>query len=593
MNSSEIKSILESIKIQPDQISDKNEADAFRLLFQIIEALSRENQALKAELQKKSDELNLLKGEQAKPKFSVPKKNKDVSSEAERKIPIPRGERKSKEKLSKITIHSTEDCKVDPSILPPDAELKYYDTVVVQDIIITTKNTAYRKEVWYSPSQHKTYRGELPHGIKGEFGNGVKSVIITLKHASNVSEPKIHEFLGNVGILISPATISRILTKNIETFHQEKADIFKAGLESTRYQQIDDTGTKVNGEKQYVEIICNPFYTAYFTIPTKDRMSILDILQGGKSRFYFFNAEAFALLESFELSNKIISKLRDSALDKVLDENQMQLLMAEIFPDPNKGKYQRTRIMEAGAISAYHNRTDFPVVKALLSDGAPQFKKLTEEQALCWIHDARNYKKLEPIVPSYKKELKDFLTLYWNYYRELLQFRENPTQEYAEKLSAEFDELVSTKTNYQALNERIEKTKENKSELLLTLKYPEIPLHNNAAELGARSQVRKRDVSLHTMTEEGTKASDTFMTIVQTAKKLGVSAFEYSPQGQIGDDMMVYGDAGASLTLESNIGGSETTVYNGTMNVNKEGKDSTSETTNSSGTETVDQLDKF
>jgi len=29
------------------------------------------------------------------------------------------------------------------------------------------------------------------------------------------------------------------------------------------------------------------------------------------------------------------------------------------------------------------------------------------------------------------------------------------------------------------------------------------------------------------MTEEGTKASDTFMTIVQTAKKLGVSTYDY------------------------------------------------------------------
>ena len=55
--------------------------------------------------------------------------------------------------------------------------------------------------------------------------------------------------------------------------------------------------------------------------------------------------------------------------------------------------------MEAGAIAAYHNRMDIPVVKVLLSDDAPQFKKLTEEQALCWIHDARNYKKLEPVVP--------------------------------------------------------------------------------------------------------------------------------------------------------------------------------------------------
>lgn len=38
---------------------------------------------------------------------------------------------------------------------------------------------------------------------------------------------------------------------------------------------------------------------------------------------------------------------------------------------------------------------------------------------------------------------------------------------------------------------------------------------------------RKRDVSLHTRTDEGTKANDTFLTIVETAKKLGVNQFEY------------------------------------------------------------------
>jgi predicted nuclease with TOPRIM domain len=154
MNPTEITNILESLKIQPDEISDQNLAEALRLLLHIIEELNEEVQALKAELQKTRNELNRLKGEQGKPKFSVPKQNKDVSSENERKTPIPRGERKSKEKLSKIKIDVTEDCKVDPSILPDDAVFKYYDTAVVQDIIITTKNTAYRKEVWYSPSQN-------------------------------------------------------------------------------------------------------------------------------------------------------------------------------------------------------------------------------------------------------------------------------------------------------------------------------------------------------------------------------------------------------------------------------------------------------
>ena len=125
------------------------------------------------------------------------------------------------------------------------------------------------------------------------------------------------------------------------------------------------------------------------------------------------------------------------------------------------------------------------MVKALLSDAAPQYKKLTEEQALCWIHDGRDYTKLVPVVPFHKKELQDFRSKYWAYYGKLLQFKLDPSQEKAEKLSAGFDALVSTKTNYETLNELIIKTK------------------------------------------EGTQANDTFSTIVQTAKKLGVSAYAY------------------------------------------------------------------
>jgi len=95
--------ILESLKIQPEDISDKKESEAFRLLLQIIEILNEENQALKAELQKTRDEFNQLKGEQGKPKIPVSKKKAlDISSENERKTLIPHGEKKSKEKLSKI-----------------------------------------------------------------------------------------------------------------------------------------------------------------------------------------------------------------------------------------------------------------------------------------------------------------------------------------------------------------------------------------------------------------------------------------------------------------------------------------------------------
>ncbi|VAX36236.1 hypothetical protein MNBD_UNCLBAC01-1422 [hydrothermal vent metagenome] len=39
--------------------------------------------------------------------------------------------------------------------------------------------------------------------------------------------------------------------------------------------------------------------------------------------------------------------------------------------------------------------------------------------------------------------------------------------------------------------------------------------------------MRKRDVSLHTVTDQGTKANDTFLSIVETCRKLGVNAYEY------------------------------------------------------------------
>ena len=171
--------------------------------------------------------------------------------------------------MDKIEVHQVETCKVYRSILPSDAYPKGYRDVVIQDISIKPINTNYTIEIFYSPSEHKTYSGKLPDGIKGEFGPGIKSLIITLNHVANVSEPKIHEFLENVGVYISRATISRILTKDTDVFHQEKAEIFQEGLKATPYQQIDDTSARVNGDNHYTQILCNPYYVAYFTVPNK------------------------------------------------------------------------------------------------------------------------------------------------------------------------------------------------------------------------------------------------------------------------------------------------------------------------------------
>ena len=59
------------------------------------------------------------------------------------------------------------------------------------------------------------------------------------------------------------------------------------------------------------------------------------------------------------------------------------------------------------------------------------------------------------------------------------------------------------------------------------LRDRQLPLHNNASELGARVSARRRDVSLHSRSERGVRAMDIFTTLVQTSKKLGLSAYAY------------------------------------------------------------------
>ncbi|MCK5479351.1 MAG: transposase, partial [Methylococcales bacterium] len=345
--------------------------------------------------------------------------------------------------------------------------------------------------------------GELPSDVagKGEYGVGVRSLIPLLKSECHLSERCILDFFQNFGIEVSSAYISNQWTKGYTDFHQEKTAIFEAGLLSTPYQQIDDTGARVKGQNHYTQIICNPFYSAYFTTQRKDRLTVLDVFRNFTPREFLYNSEAISLLDSFKLAKKIRLAIEQQLeKDTRYDEQTIDSLLDIIKPGPQ----QRTRIMEACAIAAYREQKEKPVIKILMCDDAPQFKLLTEEITLCWIHDGRHYKKLNPVVPLHDTLRDEFLTKYWLYYHKLLEYKEAPDPNRAIELAQQFDELFVTQTGYQQLDERIAKTHAKRRELLLVLKYPELPLHNNASELSARVQARARDISLHTMSEDGT-----------------------------------------------------------------------------------------
>ncbi|MCP4365151.1 MAG: transposase [Planctomycetes bacterium] len=307
--------------------------------------------------------------------------------------------------------------------------------------------------------------------------------------------------------------------------HNEKTEIYEAGLHSTPWQQTDDTGLRVNGQNWYTHIVCNPFYTVYFTKPRKDRLTVLQILWGDRPLNFCLNELAFAYWEQCGLSQRKREALFRLPQEQMLTQSEFETLLKE--DGPELGPQQYKWVLEGAAIAAYHTQDEFPIVLLLLCDDARQFKRITETLALCWVHEGRHYKKLNPSVEYHAQILDQFLTRFWAFYHELGAYRLDPSPSERERLSDEFDQLFATSTGYQYLDERIAKTKAKKEELLPVLDHPEIPLHNNEAELGARQQKPKQNISFGPRTEAGAKIWDTGLTLVATAHKLGVNIFDY------------------------------------------------------------------
>jgi hypothetical protein len=515
--------------IDLSQIQDEGARELILRLLNLIETLSADLREAQQEIQRLRDEIARLKGEQGKPdiKPNAASGNRNYSSEKERKRgnkpKDPEAEAQAP-KNQRVPIDREEILKVDPARLPADAQFKGYEDVIVQEVSFQTNNVLFHKEKFYSPSERKTYLAELPPGYQGQFGPQLKALIWVLYFAAQVSEPKIVELLDSVGIIISEAEVSNILIKEQGPLHEEKAEIVRAGLESSPWQQTDDTGTRVKGLHQHCHILCNPLYTAYFTLLKKDRESVIDVLSNQGPRRYLFNEQATAYFQEHGLSQRLREKVGQLPQGQVLDEESFEQAISQLEPISE----QQKKIIKDGArVAAYRSAEELPVVRLLVCDDAGQSKGITEEIGLCWVHDGRHYKKLMPVVSLHQQQLGETVSEFWQYYQELREYQKNPTKAEAERLEQRFDELFGTVTGYQALDERIEKTQAKKPSLLVVLRHPEVPLHNNASELGARARVRKRAVSLGPRTKDGVRAWDTGMTLVETAKKLGVSIYDY------------------------------------------------------------------
>jgi hypothetical protein len=508
-----------------DAITDPAARQLIGQLLNLIETLSADNQALRVENQQLRDELARLKGGSGKPEVKPPTPAPpppDHSSERERHTPKPRQKGR---KIGILVPTRTEQCVVDPATLPPNAIRHDTTEVIVQDLLLQPDIIRFVREVWLVPRTGQTITAPLPDGYQGEFGPHIQALTLTLGHGAHVSQPSLLTFYQDAGIAIGKGTIARWLRDHRATWHSDAQAIHLAGLASTDWQATDQTSTRVDGQNETCHVLGNPLFTVYQTRPGGSRQDVLAVLWGQEPLFRL-NADALAWLSASRIGRTLITHLGTILpWDTELSATDLtrQLDAAGVI----LGQTQRQQVYDALAIAAYHAQTAVPIVRRLLSDDAAVYHLLTDEHALCWIHDARQYAKLTPLVPVHRDLLAAFRTEYWAYYRQLVAYRTAPSAAERERLRARFDTLFSRRTGYLALDDRIAKTWANQELLLLVLDHPDLPLHNNDMELAARRRVRKRDVSFGPQSRAGAQAWDTFQTMIATATKLGVRVYAY------------------------------------------------------------------
>lgn len=507
------------------------------LLLNVVEEQSDQIDKLKQEVKELKDEINRLKKEQGVPVFP-PKKDKSSEesdgSKGGGKRTGKRGNWNKGSKKPKIPIDRVEICVLDKMDLPKDARLKYYDEVIQQDVKLVRENVLYKVAVYYSPSLGKTYRGKMPSEYVGEFGLNLRALTQVFHHYCDMTRNKIAGLYKSLGVLISTGTINNFLINQTDWAIGEQREILRIGIAGSPYTQMDSTKSVERGMRKVTQMICGEYFSVFYTMDNKSRLEVLRALLGKpkKGLQVTYNKESISLFAHFG-----VSQADRLSLSHLFQENQVLSLadfcnqMQQVAPVIAAKKNMFARITESMALAYYHSQEEFPVVQQLLTDDAPEYKKIAaEQQGLCWIHDNRHYKKLIPKIQVHHDILEQIQQEYWTFYGQLLDYKEATKAEQLllkPILTVEFDRIFSQHTNYFQVNTRLESTYKNKSQLLAVLDNPALPLHNNAAELEARRVVRKRDISLHTWSSKGTEVKDAFMSIVQTAARLDVPVLEY------------------------------------------------------------------
>ena len=460
------------------------------------------------------DEIARLKGQKPRPSIKASRLEKAIKGNKTKK----RKKRPKKSKTKKIEIHEV--ISIKPDNLPEGSKLKDYQEYIVQDIVFGNWNTCYRRQRWQTPSG-EYISAQLPEHVKrSHFGSTLTAFILYQYYGCHVTQPLIKEQLHELGVNISTGQINNIIINNKDRFHDEKDQVLTTGLKLSGYIHVDDTGARHNGQNGYCTHIGNEYFAWFKSTHSKSRINFLNLLRCECTDFVL-NDQALSYMAEQKLPKFQLSKLFCYKGKIFKNETRWNNFLKRQKIKTNR----HTRIATEGALIGSITHNGFNPDLAIISDDAGQFKVFLH--GLCWVHAERTIQKLVGYSDHQNKLLEKVKTDIWKFYRCLKKYRCNPSESEKLKLETRFDKIFTRKTGFASLDIALKRIYQNKSELLLVLNRPDIPLHNNLSERDIREYVKKRKISGSTRSDVGEKCRDTFTSLKKTCRKLGISFWQY------------------------------------------------------------------
>jgi len=454
-----------------------------------------------------------LKG---KPKLTPSKLNEPQTPE-----PLAEKRAGSDKRSKKKGFEVDEERIIEPSEIPDGAQFNGYRVYDVQELEIRRYNIRFLLAE-YVTLDGKMVAGELPSAYRGShYGPELVTYVLSQHYQCRVPQPLIYEQLQEWDIDISVGQVNRLLTEKREEFAQEQEEVLRVGLETAVYIQTDDTGARHQGKNGYCTVVGNQWFAYFKSSDSKSRENFLSILQGENVQ-YVLNEYSRQYLEEQKLATKYWALLTfsDEPLAEQKSDWQSYLLAKGIV------SINAIRIISDAALLGGLMARELKEPLLILSDGAGQFNVM--RHGLCWVHAERSLRKLEGSSAQQRQDITEMQDMLWQYYQELKQYKQQPTNERKDELWQEFDRIFSRcYINNEGLNSVLNQMRGHKAELLQVLDCPQIPLHNNDSETNIREYVTRRKISGGTRSKLGRKARDAFVGLKKTCRKLGISFWHY------------------------------------------------------------------